>query len=209
MSDPNRKEWRALWWRIKAQGDPEPPYEQLVGLYSQPHRCYHTLAHIEHCLKEFDAVWHFARSPNAVEMALWYHDAIYVAKAKDNEEKSAELAARVLRSALVPDTFVQEVVRLILKTKHDAPPADFDAQLVVDIDLSSLGLPEDVFEKHGEEIRREYWWVPDALFAEVRSQIFKSFFSRPTIYLTNFFQEKYEKQARRNLIRVLTKPREQ
>ena len=53
-----------------------------------------------------------ATQPDAMEIALWYHDAIYDTHAADNEEQSATLAAHILRDAAVPEVFL---------TAHDTP----------------------------------------------------------------------------------------
>lgn len=87
MRNKNQQHWLALWQRIGAHGDPHAVYNDLVTRYSESHRAYHTLAHIQHCLDEFEQVRHLIANPDAVELALWYHDAIYDTKAKDNEEK--------------------------------------------------------------------------------------------------------------------------
>jgi len=69
-------------------------YDRLLELYSEPHRHYHNAQHITDCLKEFDSVRDAAQEPLAVELAIWFHDAIYNPRAGDNEERSAELAAQ-------------------------------------------------------------------------------------------------------------------
>jgi predicted metal-dependent HD superfamily phosphohydrolase len=83
----------ALWQRNlgDAPGQAEAVYARLVQLYCEPHRHYHTLAHIRHCLREFDQAASLMDHPDAVAMALWFHDAIYVPGAMDNERRSAGL----------------------------------------------------------------------------------------------------------------------
>lgn len=193
----------SLWQRIGAQRNPRIVYNDLVTRYSEPHRAYHTLAHIQHCLDEFKQVRHLIANPNAVELALWYHDTIYNTKAKDNEEKSAALARTIIQSASLPDAFGQFVADCIMATKHTAIPADPDIQFLVDIDLSSLGKPEKEFDENAQKIRKEYEWVPEDMFAAGRSAILKSFLNRPNIYATQFFRDKYETRARQNIARSL------
>ena len=156
-------QWRALWERIKAQGDAYPPYHALTQRLAEPHRAYHTLRHILHCLDEMGHMV-FAAYPDAMEMALWYHDAIYDTHAADNEEQSAALAAQILRDASVPETFVQKVVRLIMVTKDHTVAEDLDTRLLVDIDLAILGQPAPVFDAYEHHIRQAYAWVPSAAF---------------------------------------------
>jgi predicted metal-dependent HD superfamily phosphohydrolase len=197
--------WMALWQHLGAQTDASKIYNDLATRYSEPHRAYHTLEHIGHCLDEFEQVRQLATNPNTVELALWYHDAIYDTKTKDSEERSAALAVEVIRSASLPDNLGQLVANLIMATKHTAAPTDPDVQLLVDIDLSILGQSEDKFDEYEMRVRKEYEWVIEDAFVVGRSAILKSFLDRPTIYSTQFFRNKYEAQARRNIARSLTR----
>ena len=199
--------WTALWKRLGAQGDASKVYNDLAMRYFEPHRAYHTLEHIGHCLDEFEQVRHLATNPDAVELALWYHDAIYDTKAKDSEERSATLAAEVVRSASLPEKLGQSVANLNTATKHTAAPTDPDVQLLVDIDLSILGQSEDKFNEYERQVRKEYELVAKDVFSAERSAILKSFLDRPTIYSTQFFRNKYEAQARRNIARSLVRLR--
>jgi predicted metal-dependent HD superfamily phosphohydrolase len=192
-----------FWKRIGAQGDPSPVYARLVASYSEPHRAYHNLTHIRNCLEEFEKARHLAAVPDSIEMAIWFHDAVYNPRAKDNEERSAELALSVAREAKLPAAFSQRVADLILATRHAAPPPDPDAALLVDVDLSILGQPSERFDDYERQIRQEYDWVEAAAFAAGRGAILKSFLERAAIFSTPFFRDKYERQARENLKRSI------
>lgn len=201
----NLDRWLLLWKRIEAKGDPKEIYNKLVTLYSEPHRVYHNLSHIEHCLNELGQASHLLEHPDAVEMALWFHDAIYNTKTNDNEEKSAELACQILKKAGLSDAFTQKVCGLILATTHEIVPSGIDAQVMTDIDLSSLGKPKKEFDSNSLKIRKEYAWVPEEQFKNGRAAILLKFLKRPTIYSTSFFRQKYEYRARKNLIRSIIK----
>lgn len=200
-----RNKWEAFWRKAGAQGDPGQPYANLVARYAEPHRAYHNLAHIAHCLDEFEAARSLAGDPNAIEMAIWFHDAVYDPKAKDNEERSAELAVAVANGAGLSAAFAQRVRELILATKHAQPPANPDAALLVDVDLSILGQPLERFDEYERQIRREYDWVEEQAFGKGRSAILKSFLERPTIFSTERFRSKYETRARENLGQSIAK----
>ena len=197
--------WVDLWKRIGAQGDGQKVYSELTTRYSEKHRAYHTLAHIDACLNELEQVRHLAKDPDAIEMALWYHDAVYETQSTINEEKSAALFREMARGASLTEAFISQVVNLILVTKHVQVPNNPDAQLLVDIDLSILGQTADRFDEYEQQVRKEYEWVPTKDFIIGRSKILKSFLERPTIYSTNFFRNKYEISARINIDRSLTK----
>lgn len=181
-----------------ARKNPLYVYDDLHSRYLEPHRGYHTIDHIKSCLGEFRQVTALLRYPNAVEFAIWFHDAVYNTHEHDNEEKSAQLAVNVIKELELPLSLIQ-VTNLILATKHDTKPTDNDEQLICDIDLSSLGLPSDEYHQNSFKIRQEYSWVPKDQFVLGRSKIIMSFLSQPSIYFTDYFKEKYEKQARINL----------
>ena len=82
-------------------------------------------------------------------------------------------------------------------------PGEPDVQLLVDIDLSILGQPETKFDEYERQVREEYEWVPEDQFVVGRSAMLKSFLDRPNIFATQFFSNKYEKQARANIARSL------
>jgi len=206
-NEVRKPSWLELWRMIKAQGDPILVYKDLTARYSEPHRFYHTLDHVAFCLDDFQRNRHKANDLNAMEMAIWFHDVVYDTKAEDNEEKSAQLALAVVKKALLPDEFGQRVASLILATKHDVLPEDADAQFLVDIDLSIFGESSKRFDEYEQKIRKEYEWVSEEKFAVERLAILQSFLppQRPNIYLTSFFQKKYEVKARENLKKSIAK----
>lgn len=195
--DPDR--WAALWKRIGASGDPSPWYERLVAAYSEPHRHYHNQQHIAECLTMLDGAPPPADGREAVEMALWFHDAVYDPHAADNEERSAALATRCLEEACVPAGFAETVYRLVMATKTHEVGCDATAALVVDVDLSILGQPVERFLEYEAQIRQEYAWVPSILFRSKRARILSRFLARERIFVTDWFHQKFEAQARRNL----------
>lgn len=195
--------WVLLWDRLDAQGDPKTVYDDLVCRYSEPHRRYHTMRHIVQCLDELEEAQNLAVNPSAIGFAIWFHDAIYETRAKDNEERSAELAVEALLRASLPDKLASYVSGLILATRHTIMPTSWDKRLFVDIDLSILGRPPEEFDEYERQIRQEYCWVPDHDFAIGRSEVLESFLGRKHVYSTDFFRRKYEADARANMERSL------
>jgi len=199
MSATDLDKWAALWKAAGANGNCESWHSRLVTLYSEPHRHYHNLQHLEECLTELNSTRHLAREPSSVEFALWFHDAVYDTQAKDNEERSAALARDCLTQVGLSATFGNHVTDLIMATKHSATPADPDSALVTDIDLSILGREANRFQQYEAQIRNEYAWVPLEAFAAGRGKILEQFLSRPRIYFHQTFFIKYENQARANI----------
>jgi predicted metal-dependent HD superfamily phosphohydrolase len=196
--------WDALF---RGMGTPQArhhEFEQLVRHYREPHRGYHNLDHISDCLRQFDTVRHLVSGEvDAVEAAIWFHDVIYDPRGKDNEGESALCADAALARLGADAPFRMEVDRLILLTRHNEPPADVAGQLIVDIDLASLGASADVFDQNGANIRREFAHVDDATYRASRAAILRKFDARPRIYLTDAFFARYEQAARDNLRRAI------
>jgi len=135
MKWPGQDRWLRLWHGAGASGDPELWYRRLTQAYAEPHRHYHNQQHIAECLAEFDAARHLAHQPIAVDLALWFHDAVYDPKASDNEEQSTALAKSCLEAAGLPGV-ASTVAALVMATKLHRTDADPDAALVVDVDLT-------------------------------------------------------------------------
>lgn len=199
MKSVSSGRWAALWRAAGASNHFQQGYLQLRSRYSEAHRAYHNLRHLGECLTEFDSAGRLAEDPIAVELALWFHDAVYDPQATDNEEQSARLALDALANAGLATALAGRVRALILATKHTRRPDAGDASLVVDIDLAILGQVKKRFNQYERGIRLEYLWVPADVFARKRAEILKGFLQRDAIYATPWFAEKYEKQARQNL----------
>jgi predicted metal-dependent HD superfamily phosphohydrolase len=178
-------------------------FERIRSAYSEPHRCYHTGAHIEACLREFDSVRSLAHSESEVEVALWFHDVVYAPRASDNERRSAALAAEFLASAGVDPAVCARVHSHVMATVHDAEPVDPDARLLVDVDLSILGQDTETYDRFEGAVREEYKWVPWFMYRRKRGDILRSFLRREFVYCTELFRRRYEFAARANLERAI------
>ncbi len=173
-------------------------FDQLKHLYNEPSRFYHSQTHVEECLKALDTHCDLAKKENEIEVAIWFHDAIYNSLKSDNEEQSAALAVTTLSSLGVAPNCVAAIEAMILATKSHIAH-DPDTELLLDIDLAILGQPSAVFNAYDESIRKEYSWVPEVQYRQARESILKNFLERSRIYQTDRFYELYEAQARRNL----------
>jgi predicted metal-dependent HD superfamily phosphohydrolase len=199
----------SLWERcvpVPRARSAEDVYRDLEGHYSHPNRHYHDLRHIGACLKHFDAINGQLTRPDAVEMALWFHDAVYQPDADDNERRSAELFLGLAEGGA--DSSFLEVVRdLVMMTAHPSKPTSVDEQFTVDIDLASFGLPWEVFIRLGELVRNEFPHLSDRDFESVQLQFFEELAGQPYFFFTDFFRSRYEAAAQSNLRRRITQLR--
>lgn len=191
--------WSRAWRGLQAEGEGDAAQQLLLSKYAETSRQYHTQQHLSECLSLFAELMNQAERPAEVEMALWFHDAIYELKRHDNEEQSAALARMVLSAAAVAPASIQRIEDLILATRHTALPVSRDEQLLVDIDLAILGADALHFAEYEKQIRDEYSFVPKWIFKHKRRAILQTFLARERIYSTDVMFAKREAQARINL----------
>lgn len=195
--------WQSVWRQLGASNSGEDLYLQLVACYSEPHRTYHTIQHLNECLKHLESMCSLADHPDEVEVALWFHDAIYDTTKKDNEKRSADWARESVLAGGVSSEKADRIYELIMATLHNAVPVGRDAEILVDIDLGILGSKADRFAEYEVQVREEYSWVPESLYRAARRKILEQFESRESIYSTKPFRSKYEARARDNISRSL------
>ncbi|MGY1457840.1 MULTISPECIES: HD domain-containing protein [unclassified Luteimonas] len=184
--------------------------------YATPPRAYHHFGHVEAVLAQFDAVaagpgW--AR-PREAWLAVLYHDAVYEAGRRDNETRSAVLAAQSIARWL-PDAGLDaaHVVELIeLTARHGslrpealgAGPAGDDRRHFLDCDMAILGADASTFDAYDRAIADEYRdAVPGWLYRLNRRRFLRGLLGRERIYLSAFFHDRLDAVARANLRRTL------
>ena len=195
-----------LWSRCAPDGGPDPADGRFAALqrhYLEPHRRYHTAEHLNQCLVQLDAARQHMDHPDAVELAVWYHDAIYDVTAGDNELQSARLFARHA-AGILPASLVETVHELIMVTAHcRVEPSTSDQDFMVDIDLSSFGLPWLEFLRDSVAVREESPHLSDEVFYAKQRKFLTTLLSREHFYFTAFFRERHEQRARDNVSRYL------
>ncbi|MEZ0389298.1 MAG: N-methyl-D-aspartate receptor NMDAR2C subunit [Verrucomicrobium sp.] len=196
--------FESLWLALGLQGDAGACRQILADAYGQAGRGYHNLVHLDECLEELDRIRDLAVEPTLLELALWFHDVVYDARAADNEERSAELAREVLAKAGAEPRLIQRVKDLVMVTQHHQAAPGTDDALMIDVDLSILGKPWPRFEEYDRAIREEYAWVPEEIYAVKRREVLQRFLDRECIYLSEPMRQRYEAQARLNLERRLS-----
>ena len=195
-SDVTPKQAQALWQDIAAH-------------YSEPKRAYHTLEHIEQLFVQFESIQHALSEPPIIALAVYYHDVIYDPTRSDNELRSAEYAVDALTPYL-SDEQCKHIYALIMMTANHQIDTLIDndkyndAAYLLDMDLGVLGTPWSTYQQYANAIRQEYAHVLDTQYRDGRTAVLKGLLAHPRLYLTDYYYELLENQARDNLTRELT-----
>lgn len=188
-----------------ALSDNQETYDKLNKAYAEKHRHYHTFEHIQACLNHFENVCVLAKYPAEIEMALWFHDAIYQPYGKDNELKSALWAQQFLHENQVNKEIIDRIFQLIMITANHGSTDTVDESLMIDIDLTILGAPSEVYQQFEINVRKEYRFVPYFLYRKKRKEILQKFLNKPRLYYNDYFYDLFETQARINLEKIVSR----
>lgn len=178
-------------------------FRQLRDAYQERHRYFHTARHIQECLASLDQCREAVQQPWEMELALWFHDAVHRPYRHDNEIRSAGWARAFLRHAGALEDRVCRVGDLILATGVHHPETAGDIALIRDIDLAILAAGEDRFASYERQVRREHRWMPWFIYRRRRAALLDAWLSRPRLFLSAWFHDRYESRARHNLTRAL------
>ncbi len=177
----------------------EKLWSEIEKSYSQKGRHYHNLEHIESMFSVLDVIKERISNYTIISFSIFYHDVIYDASSKSNEEKSADVAKARLQEMHVNSSDISEIYHQILATKAHQNSESKDLNYLLDADLSVLGKDLETYIDYTQKIRKEYSIYPDLLYKPGRKKVLKHFLAMEKIFKTDDFQAKYEEQARRNI----------
>ncbi len=194
----NKERWLALMSSFAFSPNIET-FNKIVVCYSEGHRHYHNIAHIDECIRQLDTVKFGYQRMGEIELAIWFHDVIYNSYRKNNELKSAMEAQFFLDKQTDDADLKKRVFDLIMSTKHNNKPENEEQALIMDVDVAILGSEENIYKAYCRNVRKEYRWVPYFWYRKKRIEILKYFLNQKTLYYTEFFREKFEETARKNI----------
>lgn len=199
-------------WDLLVEGFPEKTitdqhYEKLIKAYSGKKRYYHNLSHLSELYRLFEMCRSSIQAPDVFQFTIWYHDVVYkILQAKNNEKRSARQARLQLQKLQWDEEKIRQVEALILDTRLHRIEASAglpDAPWFLDMDLAILGSTPEQYNIYRQQIRKEYWIIPESLFKKGRIKALSHLLKRRRIYQTNVFLNNLEFQARENLQREL------
>lgn len=184
-------------------------HQSLRRRYAEPHRAYHGQSHIDAMLAGLKRCQPLLASVDAVELAIWFHDAIYDPAAQDNEARSAALLLTELNGR-ADAALLERTARMIQATATHAvplglpPDLERDTALFLDLDLAVLGADPTAYDAYERGIAAEYIPVHgEARFLAGRLAFLKALLGRSRLFLTDESHDRLDTPARTNISRAI------
>lgn len=174
-------------------------------------RPYHSMIHLAQMLDQLsiykkycDKDKNYVKPNENLRLAIFLHDYVYDVSPKDtaperNETNSATVVLewdklRLLNISISAIT----VYNLIKATAHNEQCDDLtnEEKLIADLDLSILGT---TYNTYAKAIREEYAVYSDEEYKKGRLAFLSSLLEKKHIFHLNFFRNRFEKQARKNI----------
>ncbi|TCK04874.1 HD domain-containing protein [Marinobacterium mangrovicola] len=202
----NAERFKQLWTRnvtaSGSSGDAQWVCAYLEKQYRHPGRHYHDCSHIEECLKWLDLYADTVADPDAVELAIWFHDVCYLPTPVGHEERSAQLFIRMVGNGMAAERR-DKIARMIGYTTHTTPPQGAEEALMVDIDMASFARPWHQYLIDTVHCRLERHWLNDLEFCEGQIGFLEKMLARPSFYYSEAFKQRHEQDARTNMQRMI------
>lgn len=137
--------------------------EDVLRRWQEPHRAFHTLAHLQSILISVDP------SRVALVLAAFYHDAVYnpkPAKPKENEQQSAAL----LLSQAQPSPIIDKAVAIIRSTGSFCHKSDPLEEEFFTLDCQALLGDQEALAVYEQQIRKEFACFPVQDYVKGRAE---------------------------------------
>ena len=197
-------------------------FDRLYEQHNETGRYYHTAVHLKELMEYFTILQESEGSSSSstasavrdsglgavYRLAVFFHDAIYDPKSRQNEKDSAVLFEQFCNEHQnIPNVTQTMVVTLILATeKHQVVKNDDNLscdegvqRLFLDMDMAVLGKHKEAYMAYAGLIRQEYSFVPEDVYCEKRAEVLTKFLQHSRIYVSDVFHTALEESARQNL----------
>lgn len=197
----NNTDIKEVWMQTANHfsSEAEKEWEMIAEKYNNKKRHYHTLQHLSDVFNLLDE-YYKGNIPTTTILSLFYHDFEYNALRGDNEMQSAVYTKRRLKEWKVQDETIQKIYNIILATQtHQTEFEDEEVKAFLDADMAILGASETVYNDYTQKVRKEFSIYPDLFYNRGRKQFLEKTLAADSIFLTDYFRNKFENQARVNI----------
>jgi predicted metal-dependent HD superfamily phosphohydrolase len=190
----------------------EKLFSALMHKYTEEHRSYHSLFHLNNLLEELQDYCNYISLDDSTKRELYltilYHDSVYdiihrlsgeKVKPGDNENESIKYFKkhRYLVSNSLSENITQNIVNNIEASKYKKFKSEC---LFGDFDLAALGASWNKYHKNSERIIEEFstYFTPQEVFT-ARLQFLSKLLEVDRIYYSEYFYMNYEIRAKENI----------
>ncbi len=213
----NRQIKEKHWKQIESKHKPGA-WEVLDAGYSESHRAYHTWPHIASLLEKLNAFSALSARQDFITTAVFWHDAVYRTRSRDGSprtdcENVRESGQLFREYTLLNNADTNAVYDMIIATANHLQPnvrkqyyAGFagDVDLFLDLDLSSLASPWEVFIEDLARIRSEFSFLPETEFIENQIAMLERFARNDVaLYRCKETSDEWRDMAKANLRRCI------
>lgn len=131
------------------------------------------------------------------ELALWFHDAVYLPQSSDNQEFSADFAVGLLSPWMQETSTLRRLICRLTPEYHIEECVDQDIGVLLDLLLSPLALPTKSF-KHIQSLVRHDFPGSDNDFLHAQYEFLTKLTEKKKLFRTQGF-EGMEPVARTNI----------
>ncbi|XP_055706789.1 uncharacterized protein LOC129803932 [Phlebotomus papatasi] len=169
---------------------------KILNNYSQDERVYHN----QNMFLQKEKYLRERKVNDCVILAAIFQYYIFDPK-KDSQVENCQAFRDFLAAAKVDNDNLEKYVTKLLGENNAEDMEGFqdDAQFLQDLDLAILGGTPEEYKNYTELLQKEYKYLNTEAYKSTRLKILKTFLTIPNIYSTNFFRERLEESARRNI----------
>ena len=171
----------------------------VVGSMSDPSLHYHTPVHVL-------SMFQFAEQNGleigcANELAVWFHDSIYVPGKEGQNEPCSGHFMKALLDPFLDEAISQKVDGIIQATAKHLEEVSVDHMLIMDLDLCAFAFEnQDVVQQC---VRDEYPDLNDTEYAERRKAFLEALIAKGHVFRSAVFRDRFDDIAMKNIKALL------
>ncbi|PCE63158.1 Pycsar system effector family protein [Sediminicola luteus] len=173
---------------------------ELLTQELDPDFLYHNLRHTQRVVKNTkDLIDHYGLQDKETPflLAAWFHDTGYLKSKENHEALGCEIAEAYLTAEGLDVDAIARVKKLILATRMDHSPVDFDEELIKDADTSHFG--KDNFFETSEILRKELAVLGQADYSKKKWRNLNIKTLKEHTFYTDYAQQVWQPQKEANI----------
>ena len=173
-------------------------------------RRYKSRIRLFHDLNYLDSLWKILtkyegqlQDPDALKFALCFHKIRVSSFSSNKLTTSHKKARKILRKLSLSQVQLDQISDLLIKAAEPwkyTSEKNIDNLLLMDLVRVPLGAEKAEYQKYLKKIRKESALIPSSTFRKKRTDLINKLLSVSELYHLDEFVERYESNARQNLL---------